>query len=57
MTPLAAGGVGMYIDDTLWVLRWAIGSTSASHQCGPGLIPGWGSDPCAVSEKGPSSLV
>ena len=27
-------------------------SMSASHQCGPGSIPGWGSDPGAVSEKG-----
>ena len=27
-------------------------STSASHQCGPGSIPSWGSDPSAVSEKG-----
>ena len=27
-------------------------SMSASHQCGPGSIPGWGSDPDAVSEKG-----
>ena len=27
-------------------------STSASHQCSPGLIPGWGSDPGTVSEKG-----
>ena len=27
-------------------------STSVSHQCGPGSIPGWGSDPGAVSEKG-----
>ena len=27
-------------------------STLASHQCGPGFIPGWGSGPCAVSEKG-----
>ena len=26
-------------------------STSASHQCDPGSIPGWGSDPGAVSEK------
>ena len=26
-------------------------STLASHQCGPGSIPGWGSDPGAVSEK------
>ena len=32
-------------------------STSASHQCGPGSIPGWGSDPGAVSEKGLSSPV
>ena len=27
-------------------------SASASHQCGSGSIPGWGSDPGAVSEKG-----
>ena len=27
-------------------------SMSASHQCGPGSIPGWGSDPSAISEKG-----
>ena len=27
-------------------------STSVSHQCGQGSIPGWGSDPCTVSEKG-----
>ena len=27
-------------------------STSASHQCGPGSIPGWGPDPSVVSEKG-----
>ena len=40
-----------------WVLRWPIGSMSASHQCGPGSIPGWGSDPGAVSEKGLSSPV
>ena len=33
------------------------GSASASHQCGPGSIPGWGSDPGAVSEKALSSLV
>ena len=32
-------------------------STSVSHQCGPGSIPGWGSDPGAVSEKGLSSPV
>ena len=32
-------------------VRWLIGSTSASHQCGPGSIPGWGSDPGAVSER------
>ena len=38
-------------------LRWLIGSASAPHQCGLGLIPGWGSDPGAVSEKGLSSLV
>ena len=38
----------------IWVLRymWLIGSTSASHQCGPGLIPSWESDPSIVSEKG-----
>ena len=41
----------------LWVLRWPIGSASASHQCSQGSIPGWGSDPGAVSEKGLSSLV
>ena len=41
----------------LWVLRWLIGSTSVSQQCDPGSIPGWGSDPSAVSEKGPSSPV
>ena len=42
---------------TAWVgvLRWPIGSMSASHQCGPGLIPSWGSDPGAVSQKGLSS--
>ena len=34
-----------------WVVRWPIGSASVSHQCGPGSIPGWGSDPGAVSEK------
>ena len=38
------------------LLRWPIGSTSASHQCGPGSIPGLGSDPGAVTEKGLSSL-
>ena len=27
-------------------------STSVFHQCGPGSIPGLGSDPSAVSEKG-----
>ena len=27
-------------------------SASASHQCGSGSIPGWGSDLGAVSEKG-----
>ena len=26
--------------------------TSVSHQCGLGLIPGWGSDSGAISEKG-----
>ena len=31
--------------------------TSASHQCGLGSIPSWGSDPGAVSEKGLSSPV
>ena len=36
----------------MWVLRWPIGSVPASHQCSPGSIPGWGSDPGAVSEKG-----
>ena len=41
----------------MWVLRWLIGSTSVSHQCGPCSIPGWRSDPSSVSEKGPSSLV
>ena len=42
---------------TYWVLRWPTGSTSVSHQCGLGSIPGWGSDPSAVSEKGLSSPV
>ena len=36
---------------------WPIGSVSASHQCGPDSIPGWGSDPGAISEKGLSSPV
>ena len=36
---------------------WPTGSVSASHQCGPGLILGWGSDSGAVSEKGLSSRV
>ena len=40
-----------------WLLRWPIGGTSASHQCGLGSIPGWGSDPGAVSEKGISPPV
>ena len=46
-----------------WVFRWPSGrvaewpsgrvvSTSASRQCGPDSIPGWESDPGAVSEKG-----
>ena len=30
----------------LWVISWPIGSVTASHQGGPGSIPG------AVSEKG-----
>ena len=34
-----------------WVFSWLIGSASASHKCGPGSIPSWGSDPGAVSEK------
>ena len=33
-----------------------IGSTSVSHQCGPGSIPDWGSDPDAISEKDISCL-
>ena len=37
---------------TDWVLRWPIDSASASHQCGPGSIPGWGPDLGAVNEKG-----
>ena len=40
-----------------WVLRGRIGSASASHKCGPGSIPSWGSDLGAVSEKGLSSPV
>ena len=40
-----------------WMLSWPIGSASASHQCGLGSIPGWGSDPGAVSKKGLSSPV
>ena len=48
----------VYLVKTVYlVLRWPIGSASVSHQCGPGSIPGWGSDPGAVSEKGLSSLV
>ena len=27
-------------------------NVSASHQCGPGSIPSWGSDPSAIREKG-----
>ena len=34
-----------------------IGSASASHQCSPGPIRGWGPDPGAESEKGLSSPV
>ena len=41
----------------MWVLSWPVGSVSASHQCGPGSIPCWGSGSGAVSEKGLSSLV
>ena len=40
-----------------WVLSWLIGSASASHQCGPGSIPGWGSDAVAASDMGLSSTV
>ena len=29
-----------------------VGVQVASHQCGPGSIPSWGSDPGVVSEKG-----
>ena len=38
-------------------VRWPIDRASASHQCGPGSIPGWGSDPGALSEKGLTSPV
>ena len=41
----------------LRLFSWSIGSASASHQCGLGLIPGWRSDPSAVREKGLSSPV
>ena len=41
----------------MWVLSRPVGSVSASHQCGSGSIPGWGSGPGTVSEKGLSSLV
>ena len=54
-----ASFIGFYVlfHKVTWVLRWLIGSASASHQCGLGLIPGWGSDPSTVSEKGLSSPV
>ena len=48
---------GCFDVDGVVLLKWSIGSASASHQCGPGSIPGWGSDPGAVSEKGLTSLV
>ena len=38
------------------LLNWLIGSVSA-FQCVPDLIPGWGSDAGAVSEKGLSPPV
>ena len=51
-------------DDVLSRLHILVGcssggvvSTLASDQCGLGSIPGWGSDPGAVSEKGLSSPV
>ena len=49
---IITGNIIIYLHLYMWVLRWQIGSASASHQCGPGLIPSWGSDPSAVSEKG-----
>ena len=45
---------------TFHVSGYSVGqvvSTSASHQCGLGSIPDWGSDPGAVSEKGLSSPI
>ena len=45
------------IPNTPTWLRWLIGGASASHQCGLGSIPGWGSDPDGVSEKGLTSPV
>ena len=30
---------------------WPLGSAWTSHQCGPGLIPGWRSDPGKVQSK------
>ena len=38
------------------LFSWLIGSVSA-FQCVPDLIPGWGSDAGAVSEKGLSPPV
>ena len=54
-----ASFIGFYVlfHKVTWVLSWLIGSASASQQCGPGLIPGWGSDPSTISEKGLSSPV
>ena len=39
------------------VLGWPSGSVLVSHQCRPGSIPGWRSDPDAISEKGLTSPV
>ena len=54
---MKVGGNSQILYQQCWVLRWPIGSASASHQCGLGSNPGWGSDPGAVSEKGLSSPV
>ena len=44
--------MGLVTIDNVWVFVGRVVSTSAFHQCGPGSIPGWGSDPGVVHEKG-----
>ena len=50
--PLSTSATPLLFMPLIWVFRWPIGSASPSHQCSAGSIPGWGSDPGAVSEKG-----